>query len=247
MLEFSVSTHRGRVREKNQDCYFVPSDDTVPLFAVADGMGGHAAGEVASSLSIQAIQDQVAAVRHTWKDFDRDQRKAFLDAAFLDANERILQAQTENNQLEGMGTTLTVAAVLEEALLVGHVGDSQAHLFRAGEHQQVTEDHSLVMELLKNGEIGQEELRTHPQRHMLTRALGTPSSLQVDYYHWPLQSDDMILLCTDGLTSMLTPEKIQEIIFGASSLEDKVQELVTEANANGGLDNITVLLIRVGD
>ncbi len=245
MLEFSVRTHRGRVREKNQDCYFVPPDDPVRLFAVADGMGGHAAGEVASSLSIQAIQDQVAPVRHTWKNFDRARLEAFLHASFLDANERILQAQKENIELEGMGTTLTVAALIEGELLVGHVGDSQAHLFRGGEHQQITEDHSLVMELLKNGEIKQDELHTHPQRHMLTRALGTPSPLQVDFYHAPLLSDDMILLCTDGLTSMLTLETIQQIIFSATTLEDKVQALVTEANNNGGLDNITVLLIRV--
>ncbi len=245
MLEFSVRTHRGRVREKNQDCYFVPSNGPIHLFAVADGMGGHAAGEVASSLSIQAIQDQIVPVRHARENFDPPRLEEFLHTAFLDANERILQAQKENTELEGMGTTLTVAAVLKGELLVGHVGDSQAHLFRDGEHQQITEDHSLVMELWKNGEIKQDELRTHPQRHMLTRALGTPSPPQVDFYHVALQSDDMVLLCTDGLTSMLPLEPLREIIYSAEALEDKVQTLVTKANDQGGLDNITVLLIRV--
>ncbi len=244
MLEFAVRTHKGLVREKNQDCFLVPSGTLPPLFAVADGMGGHAAGEVASSLSIQALEERIAGAGLELTRFDRMQMKTFLETAVLEANERLMQAQKDNAGLQGMGTTLTAAAFLGQDILVSHVGDSQAHLFNAQGHVQITEDHSLVMELVKNGEIEPGEMRTHPQRHMLTRALGTSTQLEVDFYYTPYRNGDLLLLCTDGLTSMLPLEVIQGILLDEVSLDHKVDRLVSEANAGGGLDNITIVLVR---
>ncbi len=246
MLEFSVRTHRGRVREKNQDCYYVPpSDSGLHIFAVADGMGGHAAGEVASSLCIQALNENIAEYHNNVMHFDRHQMKHFLENAVLQGNEQILTAQQENAELDGMGTTITTVVFLDQEILVGHVGDSQAHLFNEDGHSQITEDHSLVMELLKNGEIEPDEIRSHPQRHMITRALGTSAQLIVDFYFTPYKKDDYVLLCTDGLTSMLQIETIQEIVLEREgSLDSKVDQLIHRANAIGGLDNITVVLVR---
>ncbi len=245
MLEFSVRTHRGRVREKNQDSYYVPSGSGINVFAVADGMGGHAAGEVASSLCIQALNENIVEHGSNLMQFDRYQMKQFLQNAVLDGNDRILSAQKENAEFDGMGTTITAAVFMVQEILVGHVGDSQAHLFNKDGHYQITEDHSLVMELLKNGEIQPDEIRSHPQRHMLTRALGTSPQLIVDFYFTPFNKDDYLLLCTDGLTSMLQVETIQEIVLGQErSLGNKVDQLIHRANATGGLDNITVVLVR---
>jgi len=245
MIDFSVGSHRGRVREKNQDCYYVPPAGGPPIFAVADGMGGHAAGEVASSLSIQALKEKID------QNFDNStgngpsRLEHFLEEAIGKANERIMKAQEDNPELDGMGTTCTIAVFLEKKLFIGHVGDSQVHLFNQDEHQQLTEDHSLVMELFKTGEITADEMQAHPQRHMLTRALGTLDQVEVDIYFSEVQTNDYVLLCTDGLTSMLPIETIQELVLGPDSLDGKVEQLIHRANASGGLDNITVLLVQV--
>lgn len=244
MLNFSFRSHRGCKREKNEDRFFVPPENGPSLFAVADGMGGHTAGEVASSISITTVQEKFANSFQNMTQFETPLIKELLEKTVLQANENIIMAQERDSLLQGMGTTLTVLFLLERELLVAHVGDSQAHIFSQNSHIQVTEDHSLAMELLRNGEISPEELHKHPQRNYLTRALGTTSELSVDTFSVVLQDGDYILLCTDGLTSMLRPSAIQQIINRSISLEEISDELIQTANSIGGDDNITFILIK---
>lgn len=243
MLSFTARSERGCVREKNEDRYLVPPKSGPLVFAVADGMGGHAGGEVASSLSIDTLQEHI--VRFSEKSCFSSPVKlrSCLEKAVLESNEVIINEQKRNPELEGMGTTLTVASVLEEELFVAHVGDSQVHLFGEAGHCQITEDHSLVMELLKNGEIEPHEAQKHPQRHLLTRALGSSSLLTVDFYISNIQDGNVILLCTDGLTSMVEPQEIYEVVAN-KELEEAADQLLELAKARGGLDNITFILIH---
>jgi serine/threonine protein phosphatase PrpC len=182
MVKYSVRSHRGCVREKNEDRYFVPPENGPFIFAVADGMGGHVGGEVASSLTIEILGKKVMNGAKQIRQYNLLQMRDYLEQIIQDANESIVLFQEKEPELRGMGTTLTVVVLFKKEILVGHVGDSQVHLFSQDRHLQVTEDHSLVMELLKKGEIGPEEVLTHPQRHFLIRALGTANLLEIDFY-----------------------------------------------------------------
>lgn len=243
MIRYVARSHPGCIREKNEDYYYLPPEGGPRIFAVADGMGGHAAGEVASFLSIQTLGKKVAEVSSEIDGYDLLEMKHFLEKVIFEANQNILRAQDEKIELSGMGTTFTVAVFFKDELLVGHVGDSQVHVFNDKGHVQVTEDHSLAMELLKNGEIKPEEVYSHPQRHLLTRALGTSSFLKVDYYIFNIRSGDYILLCTDGLTSMLRPDEIYHVICKYKYPDIIADELIKKANENGGFDNITIILV----
>jgi serine/threonine protein phosphatase PrpC len=244
MLEHIVRSHPGCIREKNEDSYYVSSTGGRPFFAVADGMGGHAAGEVASFLAVETLQKNVSRHLADLHPYNPVKIKDFLTQSILQANENILAQQMQKPELKGMGTTLTVSVFFNDKFLTGHVGDSQVHLFNASGHYQVTEDHSIVMELLKNKEIAPEDVYNHPRRNILTRALGTSSSLEIDFYTTTIQKNDYILLCTDGLTNMLRPDEIQEIIFRSVHLEEAADQLLARANALGGWDNITFVLIH---
>ncbi len=245
MLKFTARSHRGCRREKNEDRFYVPPENGPFLFAVADGMGGHAAGEVASSIAIDLLEKKYLEQLQTLQQRDLQGCQLFLQELIREANDEILTAQRQNRDFEGMGTTLTTVILVGNELLVGHVGDSQVHLLNEEMCLQITEDHSLVAVLVKNGEINPEEAYTHPQRHLLTRALGTISSYKVDFYTVKPQNGDYILLCTDGLTSMLRPEQIKEIINRCQNLDLAADELIKQANNYGGLDNITFVLMRV--
>lgn len=245
MLKFTARSHRGCKREKNEDRFYVPPENGPFLFAVADGMGGHAAGEVASSLAIDLLGKKYREQLQTLQGVTFQDCQVFLQELIREANEEILAAQRQNQDFEGMGTTLTVVIFLDNEFLVGHVGDSQVHLINEKMCLQITEDHSLVAVLVKNGEIAPEEAHNHPQRHLLTRALGTISSYKVDFYRAKSQKGDYILLCTDGLSSMLRSEQIKEIIMSSGDIEFAADELVRQANDFGGLDNITFILIQI--
>ncbi len=248
MLRFTVRSHPGCIRDKNEDCFFMPPENGPFVFAVADGMGGHAAGEVASSLSIDTLEKNIAQHLGKLPHYSLAEMKVFLEESILEANKRILDIQSQSADLKGMGTTFTVAVFFHQDLLIGHIGDSRAYLFNNSGYVQITEDHSLVTELLKNGEIGPEEVYDHPQRHLLTRALGTSPSLIVDFYIKSIKPRDCILLCTDGLTGVLRPPEIREILFqygspGDNHLEKTADSLLDKANELGGPDNITFELI----
>ena len=247
MLSYAVRSHRGRIREINQDRFFVPPQEGPHIFAVADGMGGHAAGEVASSLAVRILGKKVEEVSENFHQLGQAQAEDFLRTAIQQSNTEIVQAQEQQKELQGMGTTLTAAYIWSRELLIAHVGDSQAHIFRDETILQLTEDHSLVMELHKNGEINAEEVYTHPQRHMITRFLGISDPVNVDFYASTTEPGDYLLLCTDGLTTMLRPSEIGEFLLKreANDLEVIADELLSQAINRGGSDNITFVLIHL--
>jgi protein phosphatase len=233
VADHAARSDTGRQRPANEDNYFV----TAPLFVVADGMGGAQAGEVASQTAVEffshGLPDGPASA---------EERLAGLVAK---ANARIHELAQSDEGLAGMGTTLTAAYVAERDLAVAHVGDSRLYVLRDGELQQLTDDHSLVGELIRRGQIRAEEAEEHPQRSIITRALGIEHEVVVDHYSWPVRDGDVVLLCSDGLTSMVPDAKVAEIIREAPSLSVAAQRLVAAANDAGGRDNITVILFSV--
>jgi len=226
-------TDPGRKRRRNEDSFVIDP----PLFAVADGMGGAQAGEVASRLAAAAFREF-----HDADDLDPEKR---LAAIIKEANRRIYERAADDAQVSGMGTTITAALVAADALVIGHVGDSRAYRLRGGEFEQLTDDHSLVADLVRSGRITPEEADTHPQRSVITRALGTDPEVDVDTFAVQAESDDLFLICSDGLTTMVDDAEIRDLVTRASDLEQAGKGLVKAANKAGGEDNITVVLFRV--
>jgi protein phosphatase len=226
-------TDVGRVRAANEDAFVI--DDDSGLFAVADGMGGHQAGEVASATAIAALRSGLD-----------DGRK--LDEAIVDANAAVVQRAAGDPALRGMGTTLTAAVFDDDAVLViGHVGDSRAYLLRDGDLEQLTVDHSVVAELIAAGQLTESEAEIDPRRAMITRALGIDVDVEVDVITVDLTVGDRLLFCSDGLTTMLRDDAIADVLRGETDRTRAAQELVEAANEAGGADNITVLLVDVVD
>jgi len=224
-------TDVGRVREINEDGYLV--DDRMGLFAVADGMGGHQAGEVASATALEALRAAVASGTPI-----RD--------AITQANEAVIERSAGDERLRGMGTTMTAGTLAAGGtLLLGHVGDSRGYLVRDGELRQVTEDHSLVEEMVRGGELTPEQAEVHPQRSVITRALGIEPGVDVDLYTLELRDGDRLLLCSDGLTGMVRTEDIESILQRERDPQTAANKLVEMANEAGGEDNITVVLLDV--
>jgi len=226
-------TDTGRHRQANEDAYFARS----PLFAVADGMGGAQAGEVASGIAVSVLQDGLPAGAGSV-----EQR---LAGAVRDANAEIHRRSQNEPELSGMGTTFTLAYLGEEELTVAHVGDSRTYRWRDGKLELLTEDHSLVGEFVRQGKITQEEADEHPQRSIITRALGPEAQVEVDTHTWRAEPGDVYLLCSDGLTSMIHEAQVAEILRDNRSLRSAGRALVDAANAAGGRDNITVVLFLV--
>ncbi|MGZ8733630.1 MAG: Stp1/IreP family PP2C-type Ser/Thr phosphatase [Acidimicrobiia bacterium] len=228
-LVVGATTDVGQVRDGNEDRFLV--EVGLRLFAVADGMGGHQAGEVASTTAIEALRAAIAAGRP-------------LDDAIIEANRAVYEKASTDHSLTGMGTTLTAIAVgSERAVVVGHVGDSRAYLARAGTFEQITEDHSLVEEMVREGRITEDQALVHPQRSIITRALGIDAEIDVDLYPVELQADDRILICSDGLTDMLRPTEIARILRQENDPQRAADALADAANANGGIDNVTAVVI----
>jgi PPM family protein phosphatase len=234
MLRVSESilrTDTGRQRRENEDSAYVHA----PLFVVADGMGGAQAGEVASRIAIETFE------RAPQTSGPPEARLAKL---VRDANHQIYDRSRAESSRAGMGTTLTAAYLDDARLAIAHVGDSRAYLFRDGELTRLTQDHSLVDELLRQGKLTEEQAAEHPQRSIITRALGPEPEVDVDTWTYPVRAGDVLLLCSDGLTSMISEGRVGEILAGADSLQDAADELIDEANEAGGRDNITVVLSR---
>lgn len=249
-LNFFGATDVGRRRKNNED-YFGIFEPHV-LFVVADGMGGHAAGEIASKVAVDSINEFVCLTSGdqeiTWP-FGLDDTISYdgnrLKTAVRFANRKVLEATKEKSEYEGMATTVASVLVDGASANLAHVGDSRVYLFRGGELSQLTSDHSWVNEQLLNGIISAEQARTHPLRNVVTRALGGKADLQVDMQTHAVKSGDVLLLCSDGLTTMVPDEHIARIVNDAGSdIDAAADALVAEANARGGEDNITVLLLR---
>lgn len=234
-----VKTDVGLVRETNEDSYeFLPPH----LFAVADGMGGHAAGEIASNIAVRALKEYV-----TQNILPEANPTTILEQAIYKANSLVYDRAAAKPECAGMGTTLTAVYVTDNQIYWGHVGDSRIYLFSNNELCQITNDHSLVWELVQNGNITKEEANNHPQRNMLTRAVGTSNSIKVDSGVTPWKSGDILLLCTDGLTNMVSEQEICTLLNVSPLTSSVVELLIEQAKSAGGLDNITVILIRNGD
>jgi protein phosphatase len=223
----------GRHRRANEDSYFARS----PIFVVADGMGGAQAGEVASRMAVEAFEPGLAD--------GGGSAEERLAARVQEANARIHAMSQSADDRAGMGTTLTAAHVGETDVAVAHVGDSRAYRLRDSELERLTEDHSLVEEMRRRGQLTAEEADEHPQRSIITRALGPEPEVAVDTHSWRGEAGDVYLLCSDGLTSMVPEPRVAEILESASSLREAGQALIDAANAAGGRDNITVLLFRL--
>jgi len=221
----------GQVREGNEDSYLV----IAPLYAVADGMGGHRGGEVASNLALETVQTLF------------EQGSGTLAEQVEQANRAVFDRSQKDRSVSGMGTTLTAALIDGGRVHLAHVGDSRAYLFRAGELSLLTEDHTLVHKMVVEGEITEEEAETHPHRSILTRALGVDAAVQVDESDVEVAGGDRILLCSDGLTGMVSDEQIREILGRNPDPQPAVDELVKEANRAGGIDNITAVILDFVD
>ena len=226
-VSVGAATDIGQVREGNEDSYLVVE----PLYAVADGMGGHRGGEVASSLALETVQGM----------FER--REGSLAEQVAEANRAVFDRSQNDRKVSGMGTTLTAAQVDGNRVHLVHVGDSRAYLLRGGELTQVTEDHTLVHRMVMEGEISEEEAETHPHRSILTRALGVDQNIQVDEGDLEVAPGDRLLLCTDGLTGMVPEGQIREILLESLDPQEAVDKLVKVANRAGGIDNITALIL----
>jgi serine/threonine protein phosphatase PrpC len=225
---FAVKSDPGRRRRRNEDSYVVEP----PLFAVADGMGGAQAGEVASRLAAGALKEGGDTV----------------EELIQEANRRVHQRSIEDPQAAGMGTTVTVAVVENDHVRIGHVGDSRAYLIRDGKLEQLTQDHSLVGELVRSGKLAQEEAETHPQRSVITRAVGTDPDVDVDTFVIDPQEGDLFLICSDGLTDMVTDTAIERLALQQrENLDELVKGLVKAANRGGGEDNITVIAFEIAN
>ena len=235
----ATRTDVGRVRTDNEDSTFTSPDSGV--FVVADGMGGHAAGEVASAIASRTIGDSACR-----KSGDMGALSEQLVQAFLEAGREIARQADVDPSRSGMGTTATVLRLVRNgSYVVAHIGDSRAYLVRDGTLRRVTHDHSWVQEQVDRGLISPEQAKGHPQSNIITRALGTDPRPEPDLYPGELREGDLFLLATDGLTDMVPEPEIEEMLTDAGDLERASKELIDAANAAGGADNITVLLVRI--
>jgi PPM family protein phosphatase len=232
VAEHFEKSDTGRQRRANEDHFYARA----PLFVVADGMGGAQAGEVASGLAAETFAAGLP---------DEGSPQERLVAQVLEANRRIHELSRADRDRAGMGTTLTAAYVDGDEVALAHVGDSRAYLLREGELTQLTRDHTLVDELVRRGRLTEEEAAEHPQRSIITRALGPEPDVEVDTFTQPLRDRDVLLLCSDGLTSMVSEANIADILRKTTSLGDAGRALVKAANDAGGRDNITVVLVRL--
>jgi PPM family protein phosphatase len=236
VLRSGSASDVGRVRTVNQDLPL----ERPNLYAVADGMGGHVGGEVAARVAVETL-DQA---------FEREPTVDGLRAAFSEANAAVWHESQSNSDLRGMGTTLTAVALVggpegRDVLALANVGDSRAYVLSGGEMTQVTDDHSLAEERMRHGEMTEEEAAVHPQRHILTRALGVSAHVEADMWELELRSGDRVLLCSDGLTNEVGSDEIADILREVDDPELAAQELVDAANGHGGADNITVVVVDV--
>lgn len=250
MVRVSVGTDRGYIRTANEDNYVVLDDlPEVKVYAVADGLGGCEAGEVASRLAVEELRSFFTELpkERIGPPWDEAKLLALVQESICRANRAIHRLSTSEPGYYGMGTTLTVAVICRRRLYVGHIGDSRLYIVRAAEIRQVTNDHSVVAELVRSGRLREEDAMFHPYRNVLTRVLGTDPDVLPDMYVEPVCQDDIFLLCTDGLTSLVDDETIREVLVKTEDFGAVAGELVRLANERGGYDNTTVVAVRAED
>ncbi len=242
-MEIAFRSDIGQRRTSNQDYTDAFTNrQNVTLALLADGMGGHQAGDLAS-------RSTVADLGQLWQDSeltDPEKVSSWMVKHIQEENHVIYKKGQERPETTGMGTTVVAAALFADCYVIGHVGDSRAYLFRDGQLKQLTEDHSLVNELVRSGEITKEMAATHPRRNVLTRSVGMPGDVEVDVTEIAAVAGDILLLCSDGLTNMVSEADIQTVLHVDAPLAEKADTLIAAANEAGGVDNITVFLIAKG-
>lgn len=232
-------THIGQRRSINQDYIFysdTPVGNLPNLYIVADGMGGHKAGDKASSYAVQSFVEKI-------RNGEKEQPLLLMKEAIEAVNEELYALAASRPEYEGMGTTFVAASALEEELCVMNIGDSRLYVLQKA-LKQITYDHSLVEELVRSGQLTKEEARNHPRKNVITRALGVEPKVNADFFEVEMEEVDMILLCSDGLTNMVTEETIEYVLRNANDMEKAAEVLIGLANDNGGLDNISVVMAK---
>ena len=247
-VEAQGLTHVGRQRQHNEDAFLVETN--AKLFLVADGMGGHAAGEIASRIAVDSISEFILHTKEddgTWPHaYDEHFRRTTnrLMAAVRLANTRVLEAMRKDARLRGMGTTVVACLADDQFIAVAHVGDSRAYLIRDGQLSRLTNDHSWVFEQVQAGMLTEAEAEKHPLRNVITRALGGALSVNPDAAEVEAKSGDVVLLCSDGLTGMVPEDEILRLVTQTEDLDEACQQLIDTANERGGLDNVTAILVK---
>lgn len=236
MKTFS-KTDVGRMREVNQDYVFVSEQSigNIPnLLIVADGMGGHKAGDFASRFVVEEVKKSLASST-------QDGPEAMMKEAILSANHKLIETAKKDSRLEGMGTTLVVATVIEHTLYFANIGDSRLYLLN-DEIKQLSRDHSFVQEMVRLGGIDPEQAKHHPDKNIITRAIGAKENVEIDFFEYHLKKGDIILMCTDGLSNMMEDIQILQIVKQSRDVVEAVEQLIEKANNNGGSDNIGVIV-----
>lgn len=241
MITFGAKTDIGKARKMNQDFYRA-SAALPPLFILCDGMGGHLSGDIASRSAAESAE---AFIRmQSALDLSEAKAARILKNAVSYANKIVYNRAKTTEDFSGMGTTMDICLVDFDILYIAHVGDSRVYLFRGGELSQLTKDHSLVEEMVESGMLSKSEAENHPNKNVITRAVGTNFSVKNDFITLPLQKDDMILMCSDGLSNMLSESEMKNLLISDGNLDTVAENLVNRANENGGRDNITAIVFK---
>ena len=241
-LEYAARSDVGMIRSGNEDSFFADADQARGLFIVADGMGGHAAGEVASEMAVQIVARELGGVR----DLQDAAVESRVASSLRNANGAIFQRTIAESDKQGMGTTASVLILSGRRYLIGQVGDSRVYLLRNGELRQLTKDHSYVQEQVDAGFLTPEQARYHPYSNVITRCVGASESVEPDVYRGEARAGDVFLVASDGLTGMVDDRRLQQLLLARATTDRIVQALISEANGRGGLDNITAIVVRVG-
>lgn len=241
-MKFAIKSDVGQRRKVNEDAagYF-ESKNNIPLMMVCDGIGGHNAGEIASAMALMSIGQAWEKTEFN----DIEEVYQWLIQKITEANEAIFTRSAQYEDLYGMGTTVVVASIIGNQLMIANVGDSRAYVLRNFQLKQLTEDQSLVNALLKSGEITPEEAENHPNKNIVTQSLGVTSSVEIDFVRMTIKNEDTLILCSDGLSDMLSLEEIRNVMNHYSDVEQQVEKAVQEANEAGGRDNITVAVAKI--
>ena len=241
-MKFAIKSDVGQRRKVNEDAagYF-ESKNNIPLMMVCDGIGGHNAGEIASAMALMSIGQAWEKTEFN----DIEEVYQWLIQKITEANEAIFTRSAQYEDLYGMGTTVVVASIIGNQLMIANVGDSRAYVLRNFQLKQLTEDQSLVNALLKSGEITPEEAENHPNKNIVTQSLGVTSSVEIDFVRMTIKNEDTLIVCSDGLSDMLSLEEIRNVMNHYSDVEQQVEKAVQEANEAGGRDNITVAIAKI--
>jgi serine/threonine protein phosphatase PrpC len=243
-MKYAAITDKGMVRKKNEDNYRIISDymDKPSFFIIADGMGGHSSGEIASKIAVEIAENHI---KNSEKSFDnKDDIVELINSIIIDADSEIQYSSHTKTEREGMGTTFIIMVVLDDIAYIGHIGDSRVYLINDNIITKVTTDHSYVEELLKTGSITEKEAKNHPKKNLITRALGHIESDLADIYRVEFNKNNTIIMCTDGLTNKISNEEILEYSEKHKMPYELCRGLVDKANERGGEDNITVIAVR---